>query len=74
MDDDDADSAIVESIKSATTSVTSSILAYRTLHGRRYHSEVGQATYWYDKLDPKPPLLISREWLELILTRRWQGV
>lgn len=32
---------------SSTASVTSSILNYRTLHGRRYHGEIGNASYWY---------------------------
>lgn len=44
---DDAESALGESVASTTASVSSSILNYRTLHGRRYHSEVGNAAYWY---------------------------
>lgn len=44
---DDAESTIDESVPSSTASVSSSILNYRTLHGRRYHSEIGNASYWY---------------------------
>ena len=43
--EDDAESGL-GSIKSSTASLSSSILNYRTLHGRRYHSEVGNAEYW----------------------------
>lgn len=43
---EDDESAIAESISSSTASVSSSILNYRTLHGRRYHSEIGDASYW----------------------------
>lgn len=31
---------------SESISITSSILNYRILHGRRYHSEIGNAQYW----------------------------
>lgn len=44
---DDDESALGESNISSTASVASSILNYRTLHGRRYHSEIGNAYYWY---------------------------
>lgn len=43
---DDDESVIGESNVSSTASVSSSILNYRTLHGRRYHSEIGNAAYW----------------------------
>ncbi|KAF5000114.1 hypothetical protein FDECE_11276 [Fusarium decemcellulare] len=43
---DDADSAVSGS-GSSTASLTSSILKYRTVHGRTYHSERGNAEYWY---------------------------
>ena len=29
------------------SSITSSILKYRTIQGRKYHSESGNAQYWY---------------------------
>jgi hypothetical protein len=44
--DDDADSALGEDQADATASLTSSIVQYRTLHGRTYHSERGNALYW----------------------------
>lgn len=43
--DDDADSAI-EDNASSTASLSSSILQYRTIHGRTYHSDQGNAEYW----------------------------
>ncbi|KAK4446200.1 S-adenosyl-L-methionine-dependent methyltransferase [Podospora aff. communis PSN243] len=44
---DDADSSLGDDLKSSTASVTSSVLAYRTLHGRRYHSDrVTDGDYW----------------------------
>lgn len=42
----DADSALDADNASSTASVTSSILEYRTIHGRTYHSEQGNAQYW----------------------------
>jgi ubiquinone/menaquinone biosynthesis C-methylase UbiE len=44
--DDDADSAIGDDGASTTASLSSSILQYRTIHGRTYHSERGNASYW----------------------------
>ncbi|CAI4217644.1 unnamed protein product [Parascedosporium putredinis] len=44
--EDDADSTVGEDFASSTASITSSILKYRTLHGRTYHSEIGNAQYW----------------------------
>ncbi|KAK7413131.1 hypothetical protein QQX98_008017 [Neonectria punicea] len=44
-DQDDADSAVFDKV-SSTASLTSSILKYRTIHGRKYHSERGNAEYW----------------------------
>lgn len=32
--------------ESSTASITSSILHYRTINGRTYHSERGNAAYW----------------------------
>ncbi|MBE3048025.1 hypothetical protein IMZ48_37055 [Candidatus Bathyarchaeota archaeon] len=46
VEGDDAESAYGEPSNLSTSSITSSILNYRTLHGRRYHSEVGNAAYW----------------------------
>ncbi|KAJ9155342.1 Methyltransferase domain-containing protein [Pleurostoma richardsiae] len=45
-DDSDADSAVGSDVASSTESVTSSILHYRTILGRTYHSDVGNAQYW----------------------------
>jgi ubiquinone/menaquinone biosynthesis C-methylase UbiE len=47
-DDDDLDSSYGESIQSSTASVSASILEYRTVAGRRYHSERGsnEALSW----------------------------
>jgi hypothetical protein len=47
-DDDDGDSAFGGDDGSSTASLTSSILRYRSIHGRTYHSERGNAHYWYD--------------------------
>lgn len=44
--EDDAESAIGGSVNLSTASITSSVLNYRTLHGCRYHSDVGNASYW----------------------------
>jgi len=44
--DDDADSALGEDWVDSTASLTSSIVEYRALHGRTYHSERGNALYW----------------------------
>ncbi|KAK5653418.1 hypothetical protein OQA88_8903 [Cercophora sp. LCS_1] len=44
---DDGDSALGEDETYSTASLTSSILKYRTLHGRTYHSERGNAQYWF---------------------------
>jgi len=43
---DDADSAFGNDLES-TASLTSTILNYRKIHGRTYHSDVGNAEYWY---------------------------
>ncbi|KAF5024547.1 hypothetical protein F66182_3310 [Fusarium sp. NRRL 66182] len=42
----DADSAIGEEDADSTASITSSILEYRTIRGRTFHSEIGNAFYW----------------------------
>ena len=43
---DDADSTLGSDAASSTASITSSILAYRTINGRTYHAERGNADYW----------------------------
>ena len=45
--DIDGDSAVGEDDADSTTSITSSILRYRTIRGRTYHSERGDVFYWY---------------------------
>ncbi|KAH7133077.1 S-adenosyl-L-methionine-dependent methyltransferase [Dactylonectria estremocensis] len=45
QDDADTDSTLDDNA-SSTASITSSILEYRTIHGRTYHSEQGNAHYW----------------------------
>lgn len=45
--EEDADSTLGHDTGSSTASISSSILQYRTLHGRTYHSERGNASYWF---------------------------
>jgi hypothetical protein len=46
-DDADADSSLGSDAECSTASITSSIFAYRELHGRRYHSDkVTDGQYW----------------------------
>lgn len=40
------DPGLGEDSESSTASITSSILHYRTINGRTYHSERGNAAYW----------------------------
>ncbi|KAF4963191.1 hypothetical protein FSARC_8769 [Fusarium sarcochroum] len=42
----DTDSTTGDDVESSTASISSSILHYRTIHGRSYHSEQGNAQYW----------------------------
>lgn len=42
----DDTASIAESVAISTASLTSSILKYRKIHGRTYHSDVGNADYW----------------------------
>lgn len=42
---DDGDSTLGDD-SGSTASITSTILQYRTIHGRTYHSERGNAQYW----------------------------
>jgi hypothetical protein len=48
-DNQDADSAYSDDL-SSTASLTSSILKFRTVNGRQYHSEHGNSEYWCVKL------------------------
>ncbi|KAF4998889.1 hypothetical protein FGRMN_2820 [Fusarium graminum] len=45
-DDDDDDPGLGVDAESSTASITSSILHYRTINGRTYHGERGNAAYW----------------------------
>lgn len=47
-DFDDADSTLSSDVQSSTASITASILEYRTIHGRTFHSQhnTGDAEYW----------------------------
>ncbi|KAI5925680.1 S-adenosyl-L-methionine-dependent methyltransferase [Camillea tinctor] len=45
-EDDDVDSAYGEDAASSTASLSASILEYRTVHGRTFHSERGNAQSW----------------------------
>ncbi|KAJ3535436.1 hypothetical protein NM208_g7135 [Fusarium decemcellulare] len=51
--DSDADSTLDADNASSTASITSSILHYRTIHGRSYHSEQGNAQYWGSNDEPQ---------------------
>ncbi|KAI2470355.1 S-adenosyl-L-methionine-dependent methyltransferase [Annulohypoxylon bovei var. microspora] len=44
--DDDADSALGDDTASSTNSITASILEYRTIKGRTYHSEKHESNYF----------------------------
>ncbi|KAH6999419.1 S-adenosyl-L-methionine-dependent methyltransferase [Ilyonectria destructans] len=44
--EDDADSSLGDDAASSTASITSSILEYRTIQGRTYHRDIGNAQYW----------------------------
>ncbi|KAF5656769.1 methyltransferase, partial [Fusarium heterosporum] len=45
-DDSDTDSSLGDDVASSTASINSSILDYRTINGRTYHAERGEAQYW----------------------------
>ncbi|KAK3357809.1 S-adenosyl-L-methionine-dependent methyltransferase [Lasiosphaeria hispida] len=45
-DDDDADSTLGDDAATSTASISSTILQYRTIRGRTFHSEIGNAQYW----------------------------
>ncbi|RSL41968.1 hypothetical protein CEP53_012453 [Fusarium sp. AF-6] len=45
-DTSDKDAVVEDDVASSTESISSSILHYRTIHGRTYHSERGNAQYW----------------------------
>ncbi|TPX08636.1 uncharacterized protein E0L32_009825 [Thyridium curvatum] len=44
--EDDGDSALGDDAASSTASIASSILEYRTVNGRTYHSDRGSHQYW----------------------------
>ncbi|KAK7408530.1 hypothetical protein QQX98_009290 [Neonectria punicea] len=46
LPEDDADSALGDDAVSSTASISSSILDYRTINGRTYHSDRGSNQYW----------------------------
>ncbi|KAI6758635.1 hypothetical protein HG530_010875 [Fusarium avenaceum] len=46
VDGNDRDSVITSNTVESTASMTSSILSYRTIQGRTFHSERGNAHYW----------------------------
>ncbi|KAI8623198.1 S-adenosyl-L-methionine-dependent methyltransferase [Xylariaceae sp. FL1651] len=46
VDNDDVDSAYGDDNASSTASLSASILEYRTVHGRTFHSERGNAQSW----------------------------
>ncbi|KAI0377286.1 S-adenosyl-L-methionine-dependent methyltransferase [Hypomontagnella monticulosa] len=46
IDDEDVDSALGRDNVSSTASLSASIMEYRTIHGRRYHSARGNTDYW----------------------------
>lgn len=43
---DDVDSAIDDNFADSTASLTSTAYEYRRIHGRPFHSEFGNASYW----------------------------
>ncbi|RSL68843.1 hypothetical protein CEP53_002417 [Fusarium sp. AF-6] len=53
----DGDSIVDADNNSSTASVTSSILEYRTIHGRTYNSEQGNAQYWGSNDAPQRELM-----------------
>lgn len=46
LDNWDGDSALGSSIAGSIDPLTASILEYRKIHGRTYHHEIGNASYW----------------------------
>ncbi|KAH6954545.1 S-adenosyl-L-methionine-dependent methyltransferase [Fusarium avenaceum] len=45
-DNSDTDSTLGDDAASSTASINSSILQYRTINGRTYHADRGEAQYW----------------------------
>ncbi|KAM7187780.1 S-adenosyl-L-methionine-dependent methyltransferase [Naviculisporaceae sp. PSN 640] len=45
-DNTDADSFLTSDAQSSTASISSSVLEYREIYGRRYHSDRGDTQYW----------------------------
>jgi hypothetical protein len=46
IEEEDNDGASTSSDAISTTSLTDSILEYRTIHGRTYHHAIGKAEAW----------------------------
>ncbi|KAH7309073.1 S-adenosyl-L-methionine-dependent methyltransferase [Stachybotrys elegans] len=57
QEDDDANSDLGSDAASSTASITSTILQYRTIHGRSYHSEQGSAQYWGSNDQPQQDVM-----------------
>ncbi|KAF4460651.1 demethylmenaquinone methyltransferase [Fusarium albosuccineum] len=52
-EEDENDPTLGSDAASSTASITSSILHYRTINGRTYHSERGNAAYWGSNDEPQ---------------------
>jgi hypothetical protein len=46
QDEEEEDLTLGSDAESSTASISSSILNYRTINGRTFHGERGNATYW----------------------------
>ncbi|KAL0941445.1 Phosphoethanolamine N-methyltransferase 3-like protein 1 [Colletotrichum truncatum] len=67
-DDDDRDSAVGDDGANSTASITSSILEYRTIQGRRYHSERHDTRYFTPNDDQQSESVdITHHYLQLLL-------
>ncbi|RYO76363.1 hypothetical protein DL766_006674 [Monosporascus sp. MC13-8B] len=73
-DDDDADSSLGYDTASTTASLSSSIMDYRTIHGRTYHSEKHGTAYWGPNDERQNEALdISHHVLTLLLDGKLHG-
>lgn len=52
-DGGDAESALGDDSATSTASLSSSIMQYRTILGRTFHAEQGNAEYWYPHKRPE---------------------
>ncbi|KAF4467084.1 methyltransferase [Fusarium albosuccineum] len=57
----DTESALSAEALSTTASLRSSILQYRTIHGRTYHSEQGNTEYRYDEMELRRTSFIGQK-------------